>query len=414
MAGESASSPEPKLAQLRWYESLRNRNFRLLAFSNLAIYLCNMMEMVALGWLILDITDSVWNVTLGAFLRFGPILPMSLVAGTLADRFDRRKLLLLNQIGNIGTAGLMVLLLTSDSIQLWQVYAVAPLRGVFNAEEQPVRRALIMDLIGPERITNALALDASFMMGASVFGPFASGLLIDTLGAQGSYTAVTVLYVVGMFFLFALRSERRISSTRGEPIVKNMVEGLRYAVTHPVILPTLAITFFMNLLGFPFRQVFPVFAKDIYGVGATGLGLLSSFIGIGAFIGSMYLATAGGRFMKSRIYIGGSVLMAASIVFFSVSGFYYLSLLILFFHGLGFSAFHIMQGTIPLSTAEESKRGRVMGTTQLAIGAGPLGTLLVGRLALALGPQAAVGIMAMVLTLTVLATAFRASALRKI
>ena len=413
MAEASPPSPNAIVPAHRWYESLRDRNFRLLLGSNFVVYLCNMMEMVVLGWLILDITDSIWKVSVGAFLRFGPVLPMSLLVGTLADRFDRRKLLLFNLAGDMATVGTMALLVSLGSIELWQIYAIAPLRGVFNAVQQPLRRTVAMDMMGQQRITNALSLDASLMMAASIVGPFASGRLIDTLGPQGSYISIFILYGLGMLLMSILRTPPRTSRLGGDSIIKNMLEGLRYTVTHPVILPTLAITFIMNLLGFPFRQVLPVFARDIYGVTATGLGLLSSLIGLGAFLGSISSAAFGSRFLKSRIYIGGSVLMAGAIILFAISGHYYLSLLILFFHGFGFSGFHIMQGAIPLSAAAEDKRGRVMGATQLAIGAGPLGTLLVGGLASALGPQMAVGIMASVLTLSIMAVVLSASALRK-
>lgn len=400
-------------ASVRWFQSLLDRNFRLLVLSNLLLYICNMMEMVVLGWLILDITDSVWKVTLGAFLRFGPVLPMSLVVGALADRLDRRKLLLFNQLGSIATAGAMAVLLFSGSIELWQIYAIAPVKGVFSAIEQPVRRTLAMDLVGPGLITNALSLDASFLMGASVVGPFVSGVLIDTLGPEGSYATIVVLYAIGMALLGAARTKGNKSTARGESIIRNIGEGIRYAFTHPVIFPTLAITFLMNLLGFPFRQVFPVFARDIFQVSATGLGLMSSFIGLGAFLGSLGLAVVGGKFRKSRIYIVGSLLMAFCVVLFSVVGIYSLALPVLLLHGVGFAGFHIMQGAIPLSAAEETKRGRVMGATQLAIGGGPPGTLLVGGLAAAMGAPVAVGLMAVVLTASVLGIALSASALRK-
>ena len=401
-------------ARQRWFESLVGRDFRLLLSSNLLNYLCNGMEIVVLGWLILDMTDSVWNVTLGAFLRFSPVLPMSIVAGTLADRFDRRKLLLLNQVGSIATTGAMALLLLAGSIELWQIYAIAPLRGVFNAVQQPVRRTLVMDLVGQERLTNALSLDASIMMASNMVGPIASGLLIDVFGPVSSYMAIFIFYIVGTVPLVILRADDTAHGGRDESIVRNMVEGLRYSLTHPVILPAFALTLIQNLLGFPFRQVFPVFAKDIYGVGATGLGLMGSSIGFGAFIGSLTLAALSTRFPKSRVYIAGSLLMAVTILSFSFSGLYYPSLLLLFVHGFGFAGFHIMQGSIPLSVSAEDKRGRVMGAMQLAIGAGPLGTLLVGGLATALGAPMAVGIMASILTIVILAIAASASQLRRV
>ena len=155
----------------------------------------------------------------------------------------------------------------------------------------------------------------------------------------------------------------------------------------------------MNLLVFPFRQVLPVFQTDIYKVDATGLGLLNSSIGVGAFIGAMLLAFFGARFLKSHVYLLGSIIMGVLLVLFSLSSSFELSLLFLFIQGVGFAGFHVMQGTIPLSVADEDKRGRVMGAMQLAIGAGPLGVLLVGVLSSVLGVQMAVGCMAGTLTI---------------
>ena len=409
-AEEAILSP----VQYRWFESLRDRNFRLLLGSSLIVYGTNMMEMLVLGWLINDMTHSVGSVTLGAFLRFGPVLPMSLVAGTLADRFDRRKILILSQIGNIATLGIMAMLILSGSIELWQIFAMAPVRGIFFALELPVRRALVMDLVGQEHITNAFSLDATTLMAGSVLGPFGSGLLIDSLGSGASYLCMLGFSALAIVLLIVLSTPDQSPSTEGESMLQNLIVGLRYALTHPVILPTFAITLFMNLLVFPFREVLPIFQTDIYGVDATGLGLLNSIIGIGAVIGSLFLAARGNRFLKSHVYIFGSLLMGVLLILFSFSASFYLSLSILFIHGIGFAGFHVMQGTIPLSVAEEDKRGRVMGAMQLAIGAGPLGILLVGGLASALGVQLAVGIMASLLTILVLAIVVTAPKLREV
>ena len=414
MADRSADGAASVPARQRWFESLRIRDFRLLLGSGLIVYASNMMEMVVLGWLINDMTHSVGSVTLGAFLRFGPVLPMSLVAGTLADRFDRRKILIWNQLGNIVTIGIMAMLLLSGSIELWQIYAMAPVRGVFFALELPVRRALVMDLVGQERITNAFALDATTLMAGSILGPFASGLLIDTLGPEASYLSMLGFYALAMVLLIVLRTPGHSPSAEGESMLQNLIEGFRYSLTHPVILPTLAITFFMNFLAGPFRQVLPIFQTDIYGVDATGLGLLNSVVGIGAFIGSLFLAARGNRFLKSHVYVAGSLVMGVLLILFSFSVFFHLSLLLLFIHGIGMAGFHVMQGTIPLSVAREDMRGRVMGAMQLAIGGGPLGILLIGGLASALGVQMAVRIMASVFTILVLAIVASASKLREV
>ena len=398
----------------RWFESLLIRDFRILLGSTFAVSASNMMELVVLGWLINDITHSVGSVALGGFLRMGPVLPMSLVAGTLADRFNRRKILIWNQLGSIATIGIMAFLIISGSLELWQIYVMAPIRGVFFALEQPVRRTLVMDLAGQERITNALSLDATILMVASISGPFAGGFLIDALGPGSSYILMLGLYAFGLGLLFRLRTPDNTMTPGNESILRNIAEGLRYALTHPVILPAFAITLFMNLLVFPFRAMLPVFQTDVYRVDATGLGLLNSIIGIGAFIGALSLAALSNRFLKGHVYIVGSLVMGILLILFSLSASFYLSLLLLFIHGFGFAGFHVMQGTIPLSVADEDKRGRVMGSMQLAIGAGPFGILLVGALASAWGVQMAVAVMASTLIIIMVAITVGFPKLRRV
>ena len=180
-----------KLIQPHVLGSLVIRDFRMLLGSSFVIYACNIMEMVVLGWLINDMTRSVESVTTGMFLRMAPVLPMSLVAGTLADRYNRRKILIWNQLGGLTTIGIMAFLILSGSIELWHIYAVAPIRGMFFALELPVRRALVMDLVGQDRITNALSIDAMIMMSANILGPLTGGLLIAALGVGSRYISVS-------------------------------------------------------------------------------------------------------------------------------------------------------------------------------------------------------------------------------
>ena len=403
-----------KYIQPHLFGSLVIRDFRMLLGSSFVIYACNMMEMVVLGWLINDMTRSVESVTTGMFLRMAPVLPMSLVAGTLADRYNRRKILIWNQIGGLTTIGIMAFLILSGSIELWHIYAVAPIRGMFFALELPVRRALVMDLVGQDRITNALSIDAMIMMSANILGPLTGGLLIDALGVGSSYIFMLVLSAFGIILLLRLRIPNNDTGSKVESMLRSIIEGLRYALTHPVILPTFLITLFMNLLVFPFRQVLPVFQTDIYKVDATGLGLLNSSIGVGAFIGAMLLAFFGARLLKSHVYLFGSIIMGILLILFSLSSSFELSLVFLFIQGVGFAGFHVMQGTIPLSVADEDKRGRVMGAMQLAIGAGPLGVLLVGVMSSVFGVKMAVGCMAGTLTIIMIIIVLSFPKLRRV
>ena len=389
---ETGETDFRKRPRMQTFEALTDRNFRLLWTANLFFYVAFWGELVVLGWLVVDITDSPWLLGVVLFLRMGPGQYISVGTGVLLDRLDRRKLALFIQIGNASMAGIMALLILTGWLQFWHIMPIAVVSGIFWAIDFTLRRTLVSDVVEPERLTNALALEASAITSAMIFGPFATGVVIDVLGAGQSYLTIAFMFVICFLLLSVLRTKGNGTPILSESVVKSFVEGIRYVSRHPVLLPALGVTLFMNLFVFVYQQFLPVFAKDVLMVDATGLGSLTASIGAGALAGTLVQASQGNFGHRGWVYLGGSTILILGALLFTLSIWFPLSLLILFLTGLGFSGFHSMQGNIMLSASSDEMRGRVMGILMIGLGAGPLGVLLVGAMASAWGTPVAVRI----------------------
>ena len=250
--------------------------------------------------------------------------------------------------------------------------------------------------MGRSGVTNAIAVDSIGMHTSRMVGPALAGLLIATVDVSGAYVVVTGFHLITLTLIGLFRlPERRVPSEliRSAGVVRNLAEGFRYVAGQRAILAAVVVTVLMNLLLFPYQQMVPVIAKNVLEVGPTLMGLLLATEGFGALIGAVGIASTPNITYHGRYFLGGSVLSLLAILAFSASGLYGLSLPILLIAGLGTSGFGTMQATIVILVAREEMRGRSLGVMSLAIGASPLGALLVGGLGTALGPTEAVAVM---------------------
>ena len=405
------------------FHAFQNHSYRLLWLANFFSYISRWLQMTMLGWLVLELTDSPWLVALVGFFGFAPSLLLGVIGGVLADRLDRRKLLMATQAMNFAATLAMTVLLHTGMAEFWHAYLIIMVIGIGWALDYPSRRSIIHDLLGRRGVTNAIALDAVGMHSSRMLGPALAGALIVLVGVSGGYVVVTLFYLAAVFLVRSmwlpenLRSPVPSGATESESdsprreerrdlgpsayqgllnIVGNLVEGFRYVRGQPVILATLLITVLMNLLLFPYMQMVPVIARDVLGVGPGLMGILMAAEGLGALTGAVVIASAGNIRYQGRVYIGGSMLALLVLLLFSFSRSYAVSVAILLVLGLGTACFGTMQATIVMLLAKDEMRGRVLGVTTLAIGASPLGTLLVGGLASAVSPTFAIGLMSII------------------
>ena len=418
MVGISRISPE-RVRTLRTFSAFHNRSFQLLWPANICSQLSRWMQITLLAWLVLRLTDSPLLVALVGFCAMAPMLLLGAVGGLLVDRVDRRRLLLTTQTISFSAALAMTLLLYLGVEEIWHAYLVILAVGTAGALEMPSRRAMVLDLLGRSGVTNGIALDSVGMQTSMMLGPALAGALIMLANEAGGYVVVTLFSMVAILLLRSVKlpekhlfrppsdtlgheiesargTEHRISvqsSYRGFiDIYRNLAEGFRYVRGHDVLLTTVMITVLMNFLLFPFLSMVPVIARDVLGVGPLLMGILMAAQGLGALTGSVLIASARNFSHLGRLYMGGSMLAMLMLLLFSFSHWYLLSFPILLVLGLGTAGFATMQTTIVVLAASEEMRGRALGVVSFAIGAGPLGALMIGGVATAVSPSFAIGL----------------------
>ena len=340
------------------------------------------MEEILLGWLILELTNSAWQIAVVGFYRSIPWLITGLVAGPLTDRLGRIRLIVGTQGIGLLVVYTLTVLLWIDQIALWHISVGACISGICWSLNWTGRRALMPDLVGKKRVVDAVLLDSFASNISRVIGPFLGGGLIAALGAAGCYASVAGVSTASFLLMLSVGSPvKPAKSTSRASTWRLMIDGLKYMRRNQAIMGALMITVIMNYLIFPHQTLLPVFARDILNEGPVGLGLLGAGSGIGAFIG-LYIVSRLHRILsRGWIFSIGSTFMALMLLTFSFSTHFQLSMALLILTGLGHACFSVMQSTIILTSAEDHMRDRAMGALVLAIGAGPIGRLQIGHLA---------------------------------
>lgn len=373
------------------FRAFANGNYLRLWIANFLSYTPRWMQMTLLAWLILELSDSPWLVALIGFFSSMPMLFLGLLGGVLADRLNRQRLLVVLQAVNTVVSLLMTVALVTGTVQVWHGYLVVAVAGASWALATPSRRALLIDLLGTSGITNAVALDSVGMNGSRMIGPALGGALIALIGVTGGFVVTTISYALGLMLLMTLRvNQVEHPARQSESVARNLAEGLRYAGQNRIIKADIYITVIMNFLLFPYMQMVPVLARDVLHVGPTLMGLLQSAEGLGALVGSIAIASIASIRYYGRYFVIGSAIALLAVVGFSMSEWYILSFPMLLIVGMGTACFGTMQSTMVMLSASDEMRGRALGVISLAIGAGPLGSLVLGAVADAVSPVFAV------------------------
>ncbi|MEC7883941.1 MAG: MFS transporter [Chloroflexota bacterium] len=392
--------------RLHTFDAFHSLNYRLLWGTNSTMYVSRWMQMTTLSWFVLDRTDSAFSVGLVGFFGMVPFLVLGIFGGYLADVLDRKLLIAVTQFLNLISAVIMCVLLSLDIVEYWYAYIAIIIPGLGWSLDMPSRRSLIMDIMGPQGLTNGVALDSVGMHTSKMIGPALAGALIAFTGVQGSYILLSAVMAVGcLLFLkvsqpdrpnqiakskissgttsdFAGSSERKLM----REVFSNLSEGFKYAFSNQTIVAVIVITVFMNLLLFPYMQMVTVVSKNILFVGPLLMGILMASDGLGALVGSTLIASRNKMVYHGRIFLYGSILSLIALMVFSMSSWYLVSLPLLLILGIGTSGFGTMQSAIVLLVSRSELRGRALGVVTLAIGAGPIGSLVVGAVSEWIGP----------------------------
>lgn len=373
---------------------LRDGPFRRVWLTGLLAGVVRWLEMLAIGVFVFQTTGSPSTAALMTFMRMAPMLLLGLFAGAIADRFERKSLLLGGLAGLCVVSLLLTGLALTGSLRLWHIALGAFLGGVFWSTEFPVRRTMIGEIAGPARVGAAMGLESATSNATRMLGPLLGGLLLQLAGLHGAYLLSALLY--GLAAALVLRLDYRSESTgpRDARIFANMLDGLVYACRNRMVLATLLVTAIVNLWGFAYVALVPVIGEEQLGLSAVLIGVLMSAEGLGALLGALAVGGFGRQRDYARIYVGFSFLFLVMILIFALSRSFPLSLAALFVSGVGIAGFAVMQSTIMFLVAPPAMRSRLMGVLTVTIGTGPIGMLYAGFLADWVGAGTAVAVVA--------------------
>ena len=353
------------------------------------------LEMLAVGWFVVEETGSPLAVSLVLFLRQAPMFLFGAFAGALSERGDRRLILLIAMAAMAVVMAVLATLSFAGELTIWHAAAGVFFSGTFWALDFPVRRTMLGDLAGPSRFGTAMALDSSTANFTRMLGPLAGGALMDTTGIGGAYLAGAAGFGGGALLLLSASYRRPPGPPAGRGVFADIRDAFAYLPHAPVVLGTVLMTVVMNVFGFPYLNMIPVIGKGDLGLNALSTGSLMSAEAATAFVTALVIAALVRPRHFLRLYVMAGSAFLACIVGFSFAPGYPEAMAVLLASGIGFAGFAAMQGALILHSAAPAMRARVMGMMTVAIGAGgPVGTLHVGFMAEHIGAQAAVGVMA--------------------
>lgn len=351
---------------------------------------------VAIGWLALELTDSALWVGLAAFTSGLPLLFLALPVGALADRADRRKVLLVAQFLTMLVASAFAVLILTDLMTRWLLLPLGLVYGCVIAFIFPTRQTIVGQVVERRDLVQTVALNAAGQNVTRILGPALAGVLIAATGLGGAFTVAALLH--GLAMLTTLRLPHLRAEQTGAParLARSVLDGLAYVRREPVLFSTFLTAAICTIFIMPYTTLMPVFASDELGLGARGLGLLMACIGVGAVVGTLLIAS-----FKAIPAMRGSQILALAtlallVIAFSQTDYVPLSAALLFCAGLVSAGFFATNQTILQVRAEESMRGRVVALNILSWGLLPLGQLPLGALAAAGGAPAATAIACLV------------------
>ena len=346
------------------------------------------LEILVVALLALELTDSPFLVSVTFFLRFLPML-FGFWLGTVAERFNRKYLMIGGLILQATVSAVLAALAAAELIEYWHLAVGTFLIGAVMASEFPVRRAMIGEVVPKESVGRAMSLEQTTNSLFRILGPIVGGVFLATIGAQGGFMLGFALYSIGMLISLTMKYSQPKSNEVPAGTMTQIVEGIRYIRRSQVMIGTLGVTLIINVFGFTYMSQQPVVARQVLGVSDVLIGLLQSVEGAGALLGASLVAIFARPRHYTRIYMWGSLLFLICIVLFSRSETYWVTLIILFFGGIGMSGFGTMQSAIMIYASSPKMRGRALGAVAVFIGIGPFGQLGIGALASILDPATA-------------------------
>ena len=383
------------------------------------------MQMLVRGYLAYDLTGdfrSLGVVGLGSGI---PMLTLSPLGGVIADRTSRRFVLQLGQMFSMLLALVMAALLFAGVLQFWHLVGASVAQGFMMALVMPSRQSYLPEVVGMQRLMNAIPLQTAGMNSMQILAPAVGGVMIDVIGEGSIYSVMAVMYAMSVITLFGVKSmsaedleasraemgmagasrgtQRGVAKPRRGGTISELKGGLAYILRDRTILAIISISFIGSVLGMPIRMLLPGYVSAVFGDSGTTLGLLQGAMGIGALVGALVLATIRMREHRGMLLGGSAVLMGLAMIGFSLTGAMVLGAIGLFVVGIGSAGRQAMSQILVQEYVEDEYRGRVMAVFMMQFSVMSVGTLLVSIYMEVVGPEFAIGSLGVALIVATLA-----------
>jgi MFS family permease len=390
-----------QLRNIRTFSSLRNPAFRLYFIGMIGQWSSMNIQTVTRSLLVYRISDSGAVLGLASLANALPMIICSLYGGALADRLQKRGILLFSMIGSMLVSLAVALLLTTGYLSIdrpgswWILVVTAAIQGTIMGLMMPSRQAIIAEIVESDQVLNAVSLNMMGMNTFRILAPAAAGFLIEAFDFASAYYISTAMYGLASICMFLMpKTTQKFSE--GANVLADIVDGVKYIRREKTMLLVVVATLFVMICGVPFMQLMPMVTEDILKVGASGMGILLSVSGTGAIVGSIILASSPSR-KRGIIMLVSGVIMGLALVGFAFSKWWLISILVVIFVGLGQSAHRTTGNSLAQNYTAPEYRGRVMSFMMMGIGFSSLGTFFAGIMAEAIGIQWAIGGLAVIL-----------------
>ncbi len=399
----------------RLISSLRYQQFRWLYISNIAFMFAMMAMFLVRSVLAYDLTDN--NAFALGIVNFVVAIPMLIVSplgGAVADRVDRRKLILLVQAAVLVDEALVFFLLVTDQLTFPLLLVLTGALGVLFPFMMPARQAIVANVVGRRGLGNAMALQMGGMNFTRITGPVAAGVFISVIGMANTYAVALVLYGIGLAAMLRVHPFFPDEGQERRSVLGDIWYGFRWVWENPPVRVLLFFGLVPTILAMPFQTLLVVFAIDVWDVGEAGLGILNAVAGIGGLVGSIYIAWDAESHQRLRRMMASLFAFGFTLFLFSISPWFLLALPLIFFADVFVSMFMVLNNTAIQVLIPDFVRGRVMSILMMSFGLTPLGTVPMSWFAEEFGAPAAVALASILMVVLAAVFFLLSPALRRI
>ena len=366
-------------------------DFWRLWYVGLIVSTVRWVETIAVGVVVYQRTDSAFLVSMMTMLRLLPMGLFGAFLGALAERFDRGRTLFIVVLLMSTTSVALVILDRTGQLEIWHLAFASFVNGCGWCTDNPVRRVMIGEIVGRERMGTAMSLDVGASNASRMVGPVVGGLLLAGPGIQGAFVLSVLLYLTALLAVLTIRS--RIPRAAGSgAVLARIGEGLALVRTDKRLVGVLVVTVIYNIFAWPFTSMIPVIGRDRLYLGPEGVGLLATMDGIGAFVGALLLTLWLTARWYARAYLGGVIAYMIAVVIFALVQSPLLAGGALLVTGVAGAAFATMQATLVYLASPPDMRSRILGVLTVCIGTGPIGFVWLGWLADRIGSHHATAV----------------------